>query len=54
MTLGYCLHHRRELDPDEMRSKNCRKKNKSGKKCKHLMLLSTKDRYYNSNKGVRR
>lgn len=53
MTNGYCMYHHRWMTPDELREKSCRKKENTGKKCKHLRLKSTKDRYYNANKGLR-
>jgi len=54
MTIGYCMYHNVELSPDEMLVKECRKKRNTGKKCRHLRVRSTKDRYYNANKGIRK
>ena len=52
MTVGYCDYHKRWLTPEELKTKSCRRKENSGKRCTHLLhLKSTKDKYYNPNKG---
>lgn len=55
MTVGYCDYHKKWLDPEQLQTKSCRCKENTGKRCKHLLKLkSTKDKYRNPSKGVRR